>query len=290
MAKRRKFGAEEGEADCFYCGKSVPENAWRCPHCRKWYRDGKEMVGAIAIVSILVLSLVGYTVAQYVELPENGGGGQPPPSYSVDVYTHSQFETHNTEAGRSTSFMIFARNEAEVADVIDFEFQGVVSGISPRLSYPSKVMPAGDLLLNILTVDIGGSILSGTYSVTVKATSRGDSSVTDSVEVSIRVFPLQPQEVIEGNYVKCDYTLWLSDGSVKDSGESLKVFAGTGAMDPQMEAEGYLEVIPGFREALWGMKLTETKVVLVPPSLGYQSGELAGQNLYFQITLISIDG
>ena len=291
MAKRRKPGSEAGLADCYYCGKDVPEDAWRCPHCRKWYRDGKEMVAAITVVSILVLSLVGFTVAQYVDFPgEDGGGGELPASYSVEIWTHGQYETHNTGPDRSTGFMIFVRNKAQVPDTIDFTFPGAASGLHPHLDYPSRIINAGSLLLNILTVDVDSSVFPGTYSITVKATSRGDTDVSDSVDVSVQITDLQPQEVEEGNYVRCDYILWLSDASVKDSGEELKVFTGTGEMDPQYQAEGYLTVIEGFRQGLLGMRITETKVVLVPPSLGYPTGELAGQNLYFQITLVSVDG
>jgi hypothetical protein len=291
MAKRKKLGSEEGAAECYYCGKDVPEDAWRCPYCSKWYRDGKEMVAVIAVVAILVLSMVGYTVAQFVDFSGgDGNGGEPPASYSVEIWTHGQFETHSTGAGRSTSFMIFVRNTAQEADTIDFSFSGAVTGLNPHISYPSRIMAAGSLLLNILTVDVDSTVFSGTYSVTVIATSRGDSQVTDSVDVSVRVTELQPQEVVEGNYVKCDYILWLSDGSVKDSGESLPVYTGEDGIDPEWQSQGYMDVIPGFRQGLWGMKITETNVVLVPPSLGYQSGELAGQNLYFQITLVSVDG
>jgi hypothetical protein len=182
------------------------------------------------------------------------------------------------------------RNTAQEADTIDFSFSGAVTGLNPHISYPSRIMAAGSLLLNILTVDVDSTVFSGTYSVTVIATSRGDNQVTDSVDVSVRVTELQPQEVVEGNYVKCDYILWLSDGSVKDSGESLPVYTGEDGIDPEWQSQGYMDVIPGFRQGLWGMKITETNVVLVPPSLGYQSGELAGQNLYFQITLVSVDG
>ncbi len=291
MAKRRKLGTEEGSAECYYCGKDVPENAWRCPYCSKWYRDGKEMVAAISVVAILVLSLVGYTVAQYVDFSgEDGGGGGPAASYSVEIWTYGQYEMHSTGPGRSTTFMIFVRNTAQVPDTIDFTFPGTVSGMSPHLDYPSRIMSAGSLLLNILTVDVDPSVFPGTYSITIKATSRGDSEVSDSVDVSVGITELQPGEVVEGNYVRCDYILWLSDGSFKEANEGLMVYTGTDQIDPQWQSQGYTGVIPGFGQGLWGMKITETNVVLVPPSLGYQSGELAGQNLYFQITLVSVDG
>lgn len=288
MAKRRKLGREAGTAECFYCGKDVPEKAWKCPYCGKWYSDGKVNVSAISVIAILVLVLVGYAVAPYFESSEESGGTTP--SYSIEIRTHGQYESHSTGPGESTGFMIFARNRADVPDGIDFSFEGVATGLNPHLEYPYKTMAADSLFLNILTVDVDSFLPLGTYSVTVVATSRGDSSVTDSVEVSVQVVNLQPGGVEAGDYVQCDYILWLSDGSVKDSRESLKVYTGTGEIDPQWKENGYMDVIEGFRQALLDMKITETKVVLVPPSLGYTTGELAGQNLYFQITLISIDG
>ncbi|MFQ6128095.1 MAG: FKBP-type peptidyl-prolyl cis-trans isomerase [Thermoplasmata archaeon] len=294
MAKRRKLGHEEGTAECHYCGKDVPERAWKCPYCRRWYSEGKEMMVAISIIAILILALVGYTVAQYVDLSGEGGegGGGPSPSYSIEIRTHGQFEAHNTEPGRSTSFMIFAGNKAQVADTIDFSFEGVASGINPHLKYQSRIMTPGSILLNILTVDVDASVLPGTYSITVRATSRGDSEVTDTVEVSVQIYELQTDEVAEGNYIRCDYILWLSDGSVKDSGESLKVYTGRDEIDPQWQADGYMTVIEGFRKTLVGMKISETNVVAVPPQEGYTNpdDELYNQWLYFQITLISIDG
>jgi hypothetical protein len=288
MAKRRKLGREEGTAECFYCGKDVPEKAWKCPYCGKWYSDGKVNMAAISVIVILVLALVGYAIAPFFGSSDEDGGTTP--SYSIEIRTHGQSESHSTGPGRSTSFMVFVRNRADVPDTIDLSFGGVATGLNPHLQYPSRVMTAGSLLLNILTVDVDSFMPVGTYSITLEAISRGDSAVTDTVEVSVQVVDLQPSEVEAGDYVQCDYILWLSDGSVKDSGESLKVYTGTDPMDPQWQADGYLDVIEGFRQALLGMKITETKVVLVPPSLGYDTGELAGQNLYFQITLVSIDG
>ncbi|MFQ6106555.1 MAG: FKBP-type peptidyl-prolyl cis-trans isomerase [Thermoplasmata archaeon] len=292
MAKRRKFGHAEGTAECSYCGKDVPETAWKCPFCGKWYRDGKVNVAAISIIAILVLALLGYTVAQYVDLSGGEGGSGPTESYSIEIWTHGQFEAHSTEPGRSTSFMIFAKNKAQAPDTLDFSFEGVATGLNPHLEYPSRVMTAGSLLLNILTVDVNPTMATGTYSITVRATSRGDSEVTDTVDVSVLVAELQPDEVVEGNYVKCDYILWLADGSVEDSGESLKVFTGRGQMDPDWQSQGYLTVIEGFRKGLVGMKITETNVVAVPPNEGYTdpNHELYNKWLYFQITLVSIDG
>ena len=88
-----------------------------------------------------------------------------------------------------------------------------------------------------------------------------------------------------GDTVKVDYTLKLSDGTVKDTSigkTPLEFTLGTGA------------VIVGFDKAVTGMTVGETKTVVVPAAEGYgatpsASNELAGQDLTFTITLLEIE-
>jgi hypothetical protein len=88
-----------------------------------------------------------------------------------------------------------------------------------------------------------------------------------------------------GDTVKVDYTLKLSDGTVKDTSigkTPLEFTLGTGA------------VIVGFDKAVTGMTVGESKTVLIPAAEGYgatpsASNELAGQDLTFTITLLEIE-
>jgi FKBP-type peptidyl-prolyl cis-trans isomerase len=88
-----------------------------------------------------------------------------------------------------------------------------------------------------------------------------------------------------GDTVKVDYTLKLSDGTVKDTSIGKTPFEftlGTGA------------VIVGFDKAVTGMKVGESKTVLIPAAEGYgatpsASNELAGQDLTFEIKLLEIE-
>ncbi len=66
------------------------------------------------------------------------------------------------------------------------------------------------------------------------------------------------------------------DGSVKDSSDSFKT-----VVSPN-------NVIQGFYEGLLGMKVWDTKSFVVPPDKGYSTGDLAGKNLYFEVTIIEI--
>jgi len=50
------------------------------------------------------------------------------------------------------------------------------------------------------------------------------------------------------------------------------------------------KLIPGFVDGIVGMKIGETKNFVVPPARGYKTGELAGINLNFKVTIISVAG
>ncbi len=63
-----------------------------------------------------------------------------------------------------------------------------------------------------------------------------------------------------GNTVKVDYTLTLDDGTVKDTSVGKTPFEFT---------LGSKQVIPGFEEAILGMKVGETKTVTIAPKDGY---------------------
>jgi hypothetical protein len=82
-----------------------------------------------------------------------------------------------------------------------------------------------------------------------------------------------------GDTVKVDY--WLTvDGEQIDSNEGRGLFEFT---------IGSGQVITGFNEAVIGMKIGETKSVTLTGSDAYTSGPLAGEDLYFTITLREIN-
>ena len=74
--------------------------------------------------------------------------------------------------------------------------------------------------------------------------------------------------------VNLDYVLTV-DGKIKEEGPGTDITVTTGQGG----------VIQGFYEGLLGMKVNEEKKIVVPPSKGYSTGELAGKTLYFDVLI-----
>ena len=87
----------------------------------------------------------------------------------------------------------------------------------------------------------------------------------------------------KGDVVEVDYVGTFENGEVFDSSEGrepLKFELGAGQM------------IPGFDEAVDGMKLMEEKTVTLPPEKAYGASgphPMAGKTLVFKITLVGIN-
>ena len=64
----------------------------------------------------------------------------------------------------------------------------------------------------------------------------------------------------DGDTVKVDYTLTLEDGTVYDT---------SSGKEPIEFTIGENKLIPGFEDAVKGMKVGETKTVTIPPEEGY---------------------
>jgi FKBP-type peptidyl-prolyl cis-trans isomerase len=87
-----------------------------------------------------------------------------------------------------------------------------------------------------------------------------------------------------GNTVKVDYTLKLSDGTVFDTSVG---------KTPLQFTLGQNQVIVGFEKAVIGMKVGESKTVIIAAAEAYgatpsASNPLAGQDLTFEIKLLQI--
>jgi len=72
----------------------------------------------------------------------------------------------------------------------------------------------------------------------------------------------------------------LEDGEVFDSSKG---------REPLVFTIGSGQVLQHFEDGVKGMEVGEEKEVVVPAGEGYDSGELAGKKLIFQVTLVKID-
>ena len=83
--------------------------------------------------------------------------------------------------------------------------------------------------------------------------------------------------VVDGDLVVVDYTLWLTDGTERDSGTDVSF-----TLSPN-------SVIDGFRIGLIGMLRGETRLIVIPSALAYGAGGTSGipphSVLVFRVTL-----
>lgn len=92
------------------------------------------------------------------------------------------------------------------------------------------------------------------------------------------------KEAISGSAVSVHYSLTLADGNKVDSsydrGQPLPFTIGTG------------QVIPGFDQAVLGMKVGGKRKVTIPPALGYGSNPVgpipANSTLFFEVELVEV--
>jgi FKBP-type peptidyl-prolyl cis-trans isomerase 2 len=81
------------------------------------------------------------------------------------------------------------------------------------------------------------------------------------------------------------------DTSMKAEAEKAGIFSPARDYKPLQVVLGAHQVIPGFEEALAGMKINETKEVTIPPEKAYgKSGrhQMAGKTLQFRLLVTNI--
>jgi FKBP-type peptidyl-prolyl cis-trans isomerase FkpA len=97
-------------------------------------------------------------------------------------------------------------------------------------------------------------------------------------------------EAVTGRVVAVDYTGWLYSASAPDNKGTQFDTSLTG--DPLVMIAGGVGVIPGFSQAVVGMRVGGLRRVVVPPSLGYgnqANGSIpANSTLVFEIELLAI--
>ncbi len=81
------------------------------------------------------------------------------------------------------------------------------------------------------------------------------------------------------------------DTSMRNEAEKAGIFNRARDYKPLQVVLGRHEVIPGFEEALVGMKINETKEVTIPPEKAYGrtgSHQMAGKTLQFRLLVTNI--
>jgi len=94
-----------------------------------------------------------------------------------------------------------------------------------------------------------------------------------------------------GNHVKVHYTGWLSDATAAD-GRGAKFDSSKDRGDPFDFPLGAGHVIRGWDEGVQGMQVGGTRVLLIPPQLGYGARGAGGvippnATLVFEVELLA---
>ena len=95
-----------------------------------------------------------------------------------------------------------------------------------------------------------------------------------------------------GQHVKVHYTGWLHDAA-KESGRGKKFDSSKDRGDPFAFPLGAGHVIGGWDEGVQGMKVGGTRVLLIPPDLGYGARGAGGAippnaTLVFEVDLLDV--
>ncbi len=79
-SKRARASKSEDVLECFFCGGTVHDWNWRCPHCGKLFNSGKRAI-AIFVTVIIISALIG-TYPYWAPKPE-----EPPYPLKIDRVT-----------------------------------------------------------------------------------------------------------------------------------------------------------------------------------------------------------
>lgn len=95
--------------------------------------------------------------------------------------------------------------------------------------------------------------------------------------------------VAAGSQVSVYYKGWLTDGTLFDESRA----GSNGQVQPFSFVEGQHQVIPGWEEGLAGMKAGGTRLLVIPPALGYGAngqGTIPGNAvLVFEVQLLTVN-
>ena len=99
-------------------------------------------------------------------------------------------------------------------------------------------------------------------------------------------------EALAGRVVRVHYTGWLYDASAPDK-RGQKFDSSKDSNQPFDFTLGAKEVIPGWDEGVAGMKVGGTRILTIPPAMGYGARGVGGlippnSTLVFEVDLVEV--
>ena len=118
-----------------------------------------------------------------------------------------------------------------------------------------------------------------------------DTGITQLQKQDVKVG--EGNEARSGRVVRVHYTGWLYDANTADKRGQKFDSSKDGANQPFEFTLGAREVIPGWDEGVAGMKVGGTRILTIPPAMGYGARGAAGvippnATLVFEVDLLEV--
>lgn len=118
-----------------------------------------------------------------------------------------------------------------------------------------------------------------------------DTGITQLQKQDVKVG--EGSEARSGRVVRVHYTGWLYDANAGDKRGQKFDSSKDGANQPFEFTLGAREVIPGWDEGVAGMKVGGTRILTIPPAMGYGARGAAGvippnATLVFEVDLLEV--
>ncbi len=250
------------------------------------------LVGVILATFILMIGW--YVNSRMTDDFETGGpvtseSGQ----YNVKLRIMSQHHAWSTEAAREVhttgkvSFLLLVENKGSTKETFDLEATEH-EGWTVTLDKTVLNLAKGQNKVVILTIKSQDAAVDDSVNVKVTATAQDDMSALSIVEAKIDVEDLGEVKSIQGDQVSVYYVL-VDRGSDDTYDENAWSINQHNTFPAEAGGGGS---IPGFSDALIGMRVGETKSFLIPSDQAYGDSKDDGKpdgDLYYEIQMETID-
>lgn len=212
--------------------------------------------------------------------------------------------SHKIYAGDSTTYVIVVINNRNENDTITLSIADKPSEWDVSLNQTNINLTKKRILGIFLVVNSSQDASKGDHKVKIQAISEVDDAKT-SISITTKVIKEEGTVTRQGDKVEVDYLGYLvnykvfdtsigdiarnsaiqktSEFSVRSSYEPLKVYVGASDPDP---SDPYGSMIEGFWEAIEGMRVGQSRTVVIPPHKGYGEYTNATLNVTEEVTML----
>ncbi len=213
-------------------------------------------------------------------------------------------ESHKIYAGNSTTYLFVVKNDRDENDTVTLSIASKPSGWVVTLNQTEFNLSRRGFLGIFVLVNASKDSKEGDHKVKIEALSNFDGS-KNSLTITTKVIKEDGEKVVEGDKVEVDYFGYLVDykifdTSIQDIGlniaitktsdfspgkvyEPLKVHVGP--EDPDT-SDSYINTVEGFWEGTVGMKVGQSRTVILPPSKAYGDIVNATLNVTEEVTML----